>query len=262
MSSTLISVRNLYAGYNSKPVIEDISFELHESELMVIMGPNGAGKSTLIRAILGLVRIISGEVNVMGYRVLEDPQHVRRLVGYVPQREHISPNVPVRVKDIVLSGLMLRRGPLYMPSRRDMIALKEILEKVGLPRDTWFRRFNELSGGQQQRVLLARALISRPKILLLDEPFSAIDVVSLREITDFLAELKKKEKLGIIIVLHEINEIIGYVDKIMLINKKMVACGEPLSVLTPKNLKEAYGIDVEVIPYGDKCIAIIGDRHA
>jgi len=262
MNRVLLDVEHLYAGYNGEPVITDISFKLMSSEIFVIMGPNGAGKSTLLRAIMGLAKIQSGKIEVMGHTLPNDLSKIRRIIGYVPQREHVSQNIPIKTKDVVLSGITLRRGPLYIPRKSDIEIVREVLTRVGIPRELWFKRFNDLSGGQQQKVLLARALVSHPKILLLDEPFSAIDIKSLREIINFLVEIKNKEELGIIIVLHEINEIIEHIDRIMLLNRKMIACGDPLSVFTPENLKEAYGVDIEIIPYRDKCLAIIGDRHA
>ncbi len=262
MSKPLLRVRGLSAGYDKEPVIRDISFDVYESEICVIMGPNGAGKSTLLRSIIGLARVYSGEIEVCGYRIPHDIKNIRRIIGYVPQREYVSQNIPVTTKDVVLSGITLRKGPLYIPTRKDMYTVRRVLERVGIGRELWFKKFNELSGGQQQKVLLARALVFHPRILLLDEPFSGIDIKSLREIIDFLVEIKKSEKLGIVIVLHEISEILAHVDRIMLLNKRMVACGDVLSVLTPENLKQTYGVDVDVIPYGDKCLPIIGDRHA
>ena len=258
----IIKIRDLAAGYNGTPVIRGITFDVGHGEIVAIMGPNGAGKSTLLRAMLGLAKIFSGSIEILSFSPVDNLSHIRKYVGYVPQRENISPNIPIRVKDIVLSGILLRRGPLSIPTRRDILKVKEILNRVGLPRELWFRKFNELSGGEQQKALLARALVSEPKILLLDEPFSAVDIKSQREIMGFLAELKREKGVGILLVVHDINEIMDYIDKIVLVNKRMIAWGDPSVVLTPKNLKEAYGVEIEVITYRDKCLALIGDRHA
>ncbi len=262
MSNKLIKVINLAAGYDGTPVIMDITFHVERGEIVAIMGPNGAGKSTLLRAMLGLAKIFSGSVEILGYSPERDLSIIRKLVGYVPQRENISLNIPIRVKDVVLSGILLRRGPLSLPTKKDMLRAKEVLKSVGLPKDLWSKKFSELSGGQQQKTLLARALISRPRILLLDEPFSAIDIKSQREIMRFLDMLKREEGISVLLVVHDINEIADYIDKVILINRRMIAWGKQSEVLTPENLKEAYGAEVEVIIYRDKCLALIGDRHA
>jgi len=262
MNEYAIQIENLSAGYNAIPVIENITFELPPAKILAVMGPNGAGKTTLLKAILGLVRILRGSIKVLGYTVPEDLQKIRKLIGYVPQREYVSMNVPITVKDVVLSGIMLRKGPLTLPTKKDIILVREVLKHVNLPEETWFRKFNELSGGQQQKTLIARALVANPKILLLDEPFSATDVISRQEIMELLVNLKKRMRITIIIVLHDVNDIIEHIDYILLLNKRMIAFGDPLEVLTSENLKKAYGIDVKVIRYEEKCIALIGDKHA
>ena len=142
-----------------------------------------------------------------------------------------------------------------------MLEVKDALEKVLLPKSAWNKRFNELSGGQKQKVLIARAIVLKPKLLILDEPFSGVDTVSQREIMSFLSSLKKKG-ISIIIVAHDINPIVEHVDYVLLLNKKMIAFGKPRSVLTEENLSRAYGIKVHVIVRGEACYAIIGDRHA
>lgn len=261
MSETLIRIESLAAGYNAEPVIKDVTFTLNEGEIIAIMGPNGAGKSTILRSILGLTRIFEGKIQVLDYEIPEHSKVVRRLVGYVPQREHVAANVPIKAKDIVLSGILLRRGPLSLPTRRDALKVKKIMEIVGLEKEAWFKNFRDLSGGQQQKVLIARALVSDPRILLLDEPFSAVDLKSLREIMAFLGGLKK-EGIGIILVVHDINDIIDYIDKVVLVNKQMIAFGDPMEVFTPENIEKTYGVTVDIIQIGNKCLPLIGDKHA
>ncbi|MCR8433769.1 MAG: metal ABC transporter ATP-binding protein [Crenarchaeota archaeon] len=262
MFDTVIKVEDLVAGYNNKPVIKDISFSVKSGEIIAIIGPNGAGKSTLLKAILGIARIFSGAIKVLNYSVKSDLKMIKRLVGYVPQREYVSFNVPLRVRDIVLSGILLKRGPLSIPTKGDMLKVRRILESVNLPRDLWLKKFSELSGGQQQKTLLARALVSEPKILLLDEPFSAVDIPSQREIMHFLRNMVDNNKLCVLIVLHDINEVTDYIDKVILLNKTVIAWGKPEEVLTRENLKIAYGVDIEIIVHKGKCLALIGDKHA
>ena len=257
-----VRISDLSAGYDGEIVIEDVSFEITKPEVFVIMGPNGAGKSTLLRAILGLARIHSGTIEVFGYHVPRDISNIRRIIGYMPQREYVSLNMPVRVIDIVASGIALRKGPLSPITRDDLDIVEEVLRRVGIPRDLWKKRFDRLSGGQQQKTLIARALVGKPRLLLLDEPFSAVDIKSLRDIMELIVELKETEGIPTMLVVHDVNEIIEYVDKLALLNRKIIAWGDPASVLTPENLKMTYGVDIKVVPYLGKCLALIGDRHA
>lgn len=262
MDDAAVRVENLIAGYNNTPVIRDISFTARSGEIIAIIGPNGAGKSTLLRAMLGMAKIFSGTVEILRYSIKNGFRMIRKLVGYVPQREHVSFNVPMRVIDIVLSGMLLKRGPLSIPTRRDVFVARRVLESVGLPEDAWFKRFSELSGGQQQKTLLARAIVSEPRVLLLDEPFSGVDIPSQREIMHFLKELRDSKNVCILVVLHDINEVMEYIDKIILLNRTLIAYGKPEEVLTKDNLKIAYGADIEIITHKGRCLALIGDRHA
>ncbi|MHA1617447.1 MAG: metal ABC transporter ATP-binding protein [Candidatus Njordarchaeales archaeon] len=254
-------VSNLTTGYDSTAAIEDVTFEMPHPSMMVIIGPNGAGKTTLLKTIIGLLKPWRGEVFVFGINVYENLPKVRRLIGYVPQRERLSETVPLRVRDIVLMGRMIRKGPLSIPTKEDIRAAKEALEKTLVPREFWDKKFSELSGGLQQKVLIARALAIDPKILLLDEPFSAVDAPSQREITELLAELRRKG-VSSLIVTHDINPLIEYTDYLLLLNRKVIAFGKPEEVLTEENLSKAYGIDVKIISHEGTCYAIIGDYHA
>lgn len=260
-NNVAVDVRDLYVKYNDYVALEDISFRIRHPSITVIMGPNGAGKTTLVKSILKLIDFHHGEIRVFGLDVKEHEKEIRNLIGYVPQREKVTEHIPIRARDVVLLAKMVRIGPLAIPTRRDIIEVKEALKKVLLPRDAWNKRFSELSGGQKQKVLIARAIVLKPKLLILDEPFSGVDTVSQREIMDFLSGLKKKG-ISIIIVAHDINPIVEYVDNILLLNRKMIAFGKPKEVLTEENLSKAYGIDVRVIVHGEACYAIIGDRHA
>ena len=262
MSENLaVKVENLYVRYNDYLALENISFSVPHPSITVIMGPNGAGKTTLVKSILKLIDFEKGEIFVFGLNVREHEQEIRNLIGYVPQREKVTEHIPVRARDVVLLAKMIKTGPLSIPTKKDILEVKNALEKVLLPRDAWDKKFSELSGGQKQKVLIARAIVLKPKLLILDEPFSGVDTVSQREIMNFLSDLRKKG-ISIIIVAHDINPIVEHIDYVLLLNKKKIAFGKPRDVLTEENLSKAYGIKVHVIVHGEACYAIIGDRHA
>ncbi len=260
-SETAVDVRNLYVSYGDYLALENISFSVPHPSVTAIMGPNGAGKTTLVRAILRLIDFDEGEIKVFGLDVRENESEVRNLIGYVPQRERVREHIPVRAKDVVLLAKMVRLGPLSLPTKRDIEEVKSALKSVLLPREAWNKKFSDLSGGQKQKVLIARAIVLKPKLLILDEPFSGVDTVSQREIMGFLSKLKDKG-ISIIIVTHDINPIVEHIDNILLLNRRKIAFGTPQEVLTKENLSKAYGISVKVIVHGGACYAIIGDRHA
>jgi len=259
--SIAVEVRNLRVAYPDTIALDNVNFELPHPSIMVVMGPNGAGKTTLLKAIMGLIRIQNGSIKVFGIDVFEHPDKIRRMIGYVPQREKVSEHIPIRTRDVVLLAKLVRSGPLTIPTRRDIEEIKEILDAVLLPRDTWDKRFSELSGGQKQKALIARALVLKPKLLLLDEPFSGVDAPSQHEIMEILSDLRKKG-ISTILVTHDINPIIEYVDYMLLLNRKAIAYGRPNEVLTEENLTKAYGVKIKLIVHGEVCYAITGDYHA
>ena len=255
-----IEIKNLSVEYNGYIALENVNFRIDHPSIMAVMGPNGAGKTTLLKAMIGLTKFKSGFIKIFGHNIPKDLDTIRGIVGYVPQQERIVTNIPMRAFDIVLLAKLVRRGPLSIVTKRDIKEVKEVLNSVLLPKESWFKKFSELSGGQKQKVLIARALISKPKLLLLDEPFSGVDVTSQREIMEILHGLKRDT--SIIIVTHDVNPIIEYVDYIMLLNKRTIAFGKPTEVLTEENLSKAYGVKIRLIVDKDICYAIIGDYHA
>jgi len=256
-----IDVENLSVAYDSQKVLDNISFKVGYPEFITIIGPNGAGKTTLLKAITGIIKPISGIVRIFGINVYEKPGEARKYIGYVPQKERISLNIPIKVKDVVLMGLLAKMPPPRITSRKMIESMKNTLKTVNAL-ELIDKRFNELSGGQQQKVLIARALVSNPKILILDEPFSGVDVESQGEILSFLDELKKKKKVSILLVTHDVNPIVNFTDKILLLKNKLIAYGTPMEVIREEVLLKVYGRCAKVIEKGGTCYAITGDLHA
>ena len=256
----LIEFDNVTVSYNGKPALVDVSFKVDRPAFVTVLGPNGAGKTTLLRVALGLIRPMKGRVIVLGLDVARAPDEVRRMIGYVPQREYISENAPVLVRDVVLMGISSRKPLGRSPTRRDKEKALETLKVVGM-HNFWDEPFKHLSGGQQQRVLIARALASDPKLLLLDEPFSGVDSASQEIIIEVLRDLVGRG-IGVLLVTHDINPLIDVTDYVLLLNKRVIGFGRPLEQLTPERLFQLYGRKVEVIKIGGACFVLSGDSHA
>ncbi len=248
----MIEVKNVSYAYNGNIALQNVTFS-SKDEFVAVMGPNGSGKTTLIKLIMGLLESEKGEIKVFG----REAKEARNLIGYMPQKDTIARHFPIRVKDIVLMGTTKRR--FY--TKEDIEKAKKSLEEVGLPH-LWNERFSSLSQGQQQRVMFARALAKEPKLLILDEPFSAVDLPSRDKMIDILNE-KRREGMEIIIVVHNINPILHEIDKVLLLNKKAIAFGSPREVLNQETLKKAYGTDIQIVVCKEGyCHPLIGDEHA
>ncbi len=241
----VIIFKEVEFGYNQEPVLSDVTFQVRKGEFVAITGPNGSGKTTLLRLIIGILQPRKGEIKVMGYSTGEIDK-VMNLIGFMPQREHISSNFPILVKDVVMLGLGARKGITKPLRKTDEERGIQAIKSVGLDKEIWMEKFAELSGGQQQRVLLARALATEPKILLLDEPFNGVDIPSQNKILELISELKKKG-VTVLLVVHNVNPLLHYIDRIMLLKGRIVAFGKPDEVFTEKNLFTAYGASIPVI---------------
>lgn len=256
-----VQAHNLSVEINGKLILEDISFSLDHPSFIVLMGPNGAGKTTLLKTILGMIKPSSGKLSVFGINVERESNKARKLIGYVPQRDKIVRGVPLRVIDVVQMGLIAKKNIPRVISEEERIASIKALDYVGM-REHMFRKFSELSGGQQQRVLIARAIASNPKLLLLDEPLNGVDANSQITIIELLKNMEKEKDVSIILVTHSIGNWIDYIDTIILLNRKIIAIGKPDEVFRNEVLEKVYGRGVKVIAEKGKCYMLLGDTHA
>ena len=180
-----IALREAAFGYAGETRVERLSLDVPAGSAVALIGPNGSGKSTLLRGILGLAERTAGEVEVLG----TTPERARRRVGSLPQADTRDATLPITVRQVVTMGLYRVRGPLRPIGRAGRAAVNAALDRVGLAGHA-SRRFGELSGGQQQRAVLARALVSDPELLLLDEPFNGLDQGNRRVLLDLVRELR------------------------------------------------------------------------
>ena len=230
----ILDVSHLTVRYDGHTALEDITFHLHAGERIAIVGPNGAGKSTLIKVVAGVLQPQSGEVNISGSRPRE---HV--CIGYIPQRSHVDWTFPVSVADVVMMGRSAKLGPLNWPHKRDWDMVHHALETVELT-NLASRQISQLSGGQQQRMFIARALAQEAELMLMDEPLTGLDTPAQEGLLNLLDRLKS-EKVTVMLATHDLDQAASHFDRIMLLNHRLIALGEPNEVLHTDNLLQAYG---------------------
>ncbi len=237
---TAVEVKNLYFKYDKEWVLEDINFSLEDKEFMAIIGPNGGGKTTLLKLLLGFLNPVKGEIKIYG----KIPKENREIIGYVPQHTNFSLDLPITVFDIVLQG-RLKKGKFFYDNL-DKEKAKEILQTLNIY-ELKNKKIKDLSGGQRQKVLIARALVSEPKILIMDEPTSAIDPTGQKEILDLIESFEVTR----IVVSHDIKILLRDVDKIAYIHKKAVIHEGPKLNIP----KDKHFCEVELIEFlkDEKC---------
>jgi manganese/zinc/iron transport system ATP- binding protein len=245
----VLDVHDMTVAYHRKPVLWDVDLTIERPSLVGIIGPNGAGKSTLVRAILGLVPLISGRVTVLGGQAVRQ----RRLIGYVPQRESVDWDFPVSVLDVVLMGTYGRLGWFRRPGRGERALALDCLRQVGLA-DLARRQIGQLSGGQQQRTFLARALAQQAEIYFMDEPLAGVDAATERIIFDLLRDLRADGKT-VVVVHHDLRTVTSYFDEIVLLNMRLVASGPTSEVFTSENLRKTYGGRLDILDAAGEALA-------
>lgn len=245
-----LKVHDLSVAYQKKPVLRNISFEVPEGKLIGIVGPNGAGKSTLIKAVLGLIPRLSGEVKIYGKPYREQ----RKIVGYVPQRESVDWDFPTSALDVVMMGRYGHLGWFKRPGREEKRIAMECLEKVGMA-EYASRQISQLSGGQQQRIFLARALAQDAKLYFMDEPFVGVDAATEKAIITLLNELKAEGKT-VLVVHHDLATVKEYFDWVLLLNVQLTDFGPADQVFTPENLQQTYGGKLAMLETGDSSLII------
>jgi ABC-type Mn2+/Zn2+ transport system ATPase subunit len=241
----LVRLEGVTCAYDGEPVVVGASLAVGPGAFVGIVGPSGSGKTTLLRALLGTLPPRQGVVTrAPGLRV-----------GYVPQRESVDWSFPVSVTEAVLMARPRARGrwaPWASPAER--AEAHAVLERLGLG-GLAGRHIRDLSGGQQQRVFIARALLRRPQLLVMDEPTSGVDVRTRHELLHLLDELHR-EGLAIVLTTHDLNGMAAHLPRLVCLNRRVVAEGAPLDVLTPQVLEATYGAPLEVLVHGGMPVVI------
>ena len=233
----LVRFERVTCRYGRDPVLVNVDLAIGAGEFVGVVGPSGSGKSTLLKAIAGSVEPIAG-------RIERAPD---LSIGYVPQVETVNWYFPVTVREAVLMARIGGRR-LPWPSAREAVEAQEVLERLGLG-GLADRHIRELSGGQQQRVFIARAMLGRPRMLLLDEPTSGVDVRTRHDVMHVIHDLHH-EGLAIVLTTHDLNGIASHLPRLVCLNREVIATGSPRQVITTEVLEKTYGAPLEVLSHG------------
>lgn len=237
-ASSGICARGVTVTYaNGHTALRDASFETPAGSITALVGVNGSGKSTLFKAVMGFVPLSAGQVQVLGLPVAQAMR--QRLMAYVPQSEEVDWNFPVLVQDVVMMGRYGHMGFMRLPRQADRAAVRQALERVDMSALAG-RQIGELSGGQKKRVFLARALAQQARVILLDEPFTGVDVKTESAIIDLLRQLRD-EGCVILVSTHNLGSVPEFCDRTALIQGTVLACGPTAEVFTRANLERAFG---------------------
>lgn len=233
--SESLDLTNLSVGYGPRVALETVSLTVRRGTQVAVVGPNGAGKSSLFKAMVGLLPIRAGDLELHGSRL---PDKAGR-IAYIPQREEVDWTFPVTVRDVVMMG-RYGRGK-WLPKRRkpaDLEAVERALRTLGIV-SLANRPIGELSGGQQQRVFLARSLAQEPEVLLLDEPFNGVDIGSREAMLEVLAGLREL-RVTVLLSTHDLDLAARHFDQVVLLNKRLISSGSPGEVFTEEHLMQAF----------------------
>jgi zinc/manganese transport system ATP-binding protein len=268
-TSVLVDVRDATAVLGRRTIWSKVDATVAAGEFVAILGPNGVGKSTLLKAVLGLVPLAHGEVRLLD----RPPGKANHEIGYLPQRRSFDPSVRVRGVDIVRLGLDGDRWGVPLPGRRSRAVTARVTDLVDLVGATAYahRPIGQCSGGEQQRLLIAQSLARRPRLLLLDEPLDSLDLPNQAAVAALMSRIARTEGVAVVIVAHDVNPILGYLDRVIYLGHGGAATGTPAQVITSETLTALYGTPIEVLSTGDGRLVVVGqpeapaihaDRHA
>jgi zinc/manganese transport system ATP-binding protein len=252
-SSEILSVANLNVSLAGREILRDVSFTCDAGEFIGLIGSNGAGKTTLLRVILGLTAPTSGSVRVAG----RERSGRNPLIGYVPQKIGLDPDMPIRARDLVGLGTDGHRFGIPRPTAKRNALIDEMLVAVDATRFA-DARVGNLSGGEQQRIMIAHALISRPRLLLLDEPLANLDIRSEQEVVSLVARIAAEQNVAVLFAAHGMNPLLPVMDRVAYIARGRVAIGTTAEVVTTESLSRLYGRHVDVVTVHNRILVVAG----
>ncbi|HUC01842.1 MAG TPA: ATP-binding cassette domain-containing protein [Candidatus Paceibacterota bacterium] len=244
-SNTVISLDGVTVELGGRAIFNDVSFSIEKGEFVAILGPNGAGKTTLFKLLLGLLKPARGSISVLG----AVPHRGDSNIGYAPQHRVLETDLALRARDVVGFGLDGNRWGIGFGGKKRDALIDAVLKEVDAYQFA-DAAVGHLSGGEQQRLLIAQALITDPKILLLDEPLSSLDISHAQEIIALLTEIAKHRAVTIMLVSHDINPLLPAANRVLYMAHGHTAMGSPDEIITSKTLSRLYDTNVEVVRSG------------
>jgi zinc/manganese transport system ATP-binding protein len=249
-----IVASDLAAAYGTRPIWSGATFSIPAGSFTAVLGPNGSGKSTLIRMILGQLAPARGRLEVLG----EPPHRGNPSIGYVPQGTSFDPDLSIRGRDFVGLGIDGHRWGVRLAGREKAAAQERAaIEAVGASGYS-DGQLGRLSGGEQQRLLLAQALVGRPRLLVMDEPLSHLDVRNQRAMVQLISEVSRERSLTVLLIAHDVNQLLAHIDQVLYIAQGKLAMGKPQDIITSSRLTEIYSSPVEVITDSRGRLFVVG----
>lgn len=241
----IFDIKNLNFSVKGQKILSNISLEIFSSEYIAIIGPNGGGKTTLIRMLLGLEKPTNGEIKIFGKKLNNFKEWHK--IGFVPQRaSHVDASFPATVLDIVKMGRSSQKNIFSPFNEQDIALVHDAMMKMDVL-DLKDKMIGTLSGGQRQRVMIARALASKPEILILDEPNTGVDMASQKRFYALLRTLNQQEKITIVFITHDVGVIADDIARLFTINQKAIICNNPKQTLSCEEMSTLYGIDAHLL---------------
>ncbi len=261
----LLELRDAAVRVGDRTLWSGVDLGVRAGEFVAVLGPNGVGKSTLVKAVLGLIPLAAGSLQVAGLPA----GAANDGIGYLPQRRSFDPGLRIRGVDVVRLGLDGNRWGIPLPGARRFSAkarasrarVAEVIALVGA-QEYAHRPIGQLSGGEQQRLLIAQALVSRPRLLLLDEPLDSLDLPNQSAVAALVSRICRQEGVAVLMVAHDVNPILTYLDRVVYIAAGGAAAGAPREVITNETLTRLYGTPVEVLSAADGRLVVVGQPEA
>lgn len=238
----IITLQNVSLTLGEQTILHDINLTINEGEFIAVLGPNGAGKSTLLKLLLGLYKPTTGAITVLG----KTPKRGNNEIGYAPQHRTLEADLALRARDVVGFGLDGNKWGIALPDKKREKHIEQALDEVGI-KHLADMPVGKLSGGEQQRLLIAQALLTHPKILLLDEPLSNLDITNAQVVVSLITKIAKNRKMTVLLVTHDVNLLLPVIDRVLYVANTHSAIGKSEDVITSQTLSDLYHSPIEVI---------------
>lgn len=255
MQNPVINLENVELTLGGRTIFHDLTITIYGGEFIAVLGPNGAGKSTLLKLLLGLYQPTSGKITILR----KSPKRGNNEIGYAPQHRILESDLALRARDVVGFGLDGNKWGIALPNKERDKHIEQALSEVDLLHLADMP-VGRLSGGEQQRLLIAQALLTHPKILLLDEPLSNLDITHAQAVVSLVTKIARSRGITVLLVTHDVNLLLPVVDRVLYMANTHSAIGKPEQVITSEELSQLYGSPIEVVKTKGR-LFVIGEEH-